>query len=87
MLRLPARGWFLPDTGEDMDLNGAVPEHIVWPDPAEFAKGSDSQIVKAVEVLAKDVKEEAARPRQAPQGQRRDENRRGSPLANSGGQE
>jgi tricorn protease len=87
-LRLPGRGWFLPGTGEDMELNGAVPEFIVWPDPAEFAKGADSQIAKAVEVLTKDVKEDAERPRpKLRKASEREENRRGTPLANSGGRE
>jgi tricorn protease len=87
-LRLPGRGWFLPDTGEDMELNGAVPDFLVWPDPAEFARGIDSQIAKAVEVLAKDVKEEAERPRpRLRKASEREENRRAAPLVNSGGQE
>ena len=85
-LRLPTRGWFLPDTGEDMELNGAVPDLVVWPDPAEFAKGTDSQIAKAVEVLAKDVKGDADRPRpRLRKASERDENRRGTPLAKSSG--
>src|SRR3954469_20061627 len=60
MLRLPTRGWFLPDTGEDMELNGAMPDQVVWPDPADFARGGDAQLVKAVEVLQADVKDDAA---------------------------
>jgi tricorn protease len=87
-LRLPTRGWFLPGTGEDMELNGAVPDQIVWPDPAEFARGAagDSQIAKADEVLSKDVKEDAERPRpRLRKASERDENRRGSPMATSGG--
>ena len=59
-LRLPTRGWFMLDNGEDMELNGAVPDHIVWPDPADFARGFDAQLAKAVEVLAADVKEDAS---------------------------
>jgi tricorn protease len=62
-LRLPTRGWFILDTGEDMELNGAVPHYILWPDPADFAQGVDKQLDKAVEVLSADVKEEANRPR------------------------
>jgi tricorn protease len=62
-LRLPGRGWFLIDTGEDMELNGAVPDHVVWPDPSDFARGVDAQLDKAVEVLAADVKDAAQRPR------------------------
>ncbi len=64
-LRLPTRGWFLTGTGEDMELNGASPDpaNIVWPDPADFARGVDAQLTKAVNVLEADVKAEAARPR------------------------
>ncbi|WP_435016924.1 S41 family peptidase [Tundrisphaera sp. TA3] len=84
-LRLPTRGWFLPDTGEDMELNGAVPHHIVWPDPADFAKGADPQIAKGVEVLAADVKAEAAKPRpKLRKASEREENRRPSTVAGGG---
>jgi hypothetical protein len=86
-LRLPTRGWFLPDTSEDMELNGAMLDQIVWPDPAEFARGAsgDSQIARAVEVLSKDVKEDVERPRpRLRKANERDENRRGSPMATSG---
>lgn len=62
-LRLPGRGWYLRDTGEDMELNGAVPDHILWPQPGDFAKGHDAQLAKAVEVLLADVEAEKARPK------------------------
>ena len=62
-LRLPTRGWFILDTGEDMELNGAVPHYTLWPHPADFARGFDAQLSKAVEVLSADVKEDAQRPR------------------------
>jgi tricorn protease len=62
-LRLPTRGWFLLDTGEDMELNGAVPDHVVWPEPADFARGRDTQLAKAVEVLLEDVKQAEQKPR------------------------
>ncbi len=55
-LRLPTRGWYVLDTGEDMELNGAVPHYIVWPQPGQLAAGKDVQIEKAVEVLQADVK-------------------------------
>jgi tricorn protease len=61
-LRLPGRGWYVLGTGEDMELNGAVPQHIVWPRPGELAAGKDVQIEKAVEVLLADVKTWASRP-------------------------
>jgi tricorn protease len=61
-LRLPFRGWFLRDSGEDMELNGAVPHHIVWPAPGDLSAGRDIQLAKAVEVLLGDVKEWKQRP-------------------------
>jgi len=54
-LRIPFRGWFAPDTGADMEMNGAVPDHIVWPEPGQLIAGEDPQLQKAVDVLLKDV--------------------------------
>jgi tricorn protease len=58
-LRLPFRGWFLLDSGEDMERNGCVPDVTIWPEPGEMPAGKDRQLEKAVEVLLEDV--EAAR--------------------------
>ena len=41
-LRLPFRGWFVPGTGEDMELNGCVPDVIVWPEPGDMPQGKDA---------------------------------------------
>jgi len=57
-LRLPFRGWFVLGTGEDMELNGAVPDYIVWNEPA----GRDAQLDKAIEVLLEDVNTWKSRP-------------------------
>ncbi len=54
-IRLPFRGWFVKTTGEDMELNGAVPDVIVWPKPAEIPAGKDRQLNKAVQVLQKEI--------------------------------
>jgi tricorn protease len=54
-LRVPFRGWFSPNDGTDMEMNGAVPDHIVWPEPGQLVAGEDPQLQKAVEVLVKDV--------------------------------
>ncbi|QVL29907.1 PD40 domain-containing protein [Telmatocola sphagniphila] len=62
-LRLPFRGWFKIDDGEDEELNGAVPHFIVWPQPGDMAKGKDDQLAKAVEVLLKDVQDEKGKPK------------------------
>ena len=62
-LRLPFRGWYLPDSGQDLELNGAVPDYIVWPQPGDLPSGKDVQIEKAVEVLRKDVEKYLAKPK------------------------
>ncbi|MDB6005790.1 MAG: tri1 [Prosthecobacter sp.] len=51
-LRLPSRGWYVLETGQDMELNGAKPDYIVWP---QLGDKSDRQLDKAVEVLRQDV--------------------------------
>lgn len=50
-LRLPFRGWYLLESGEDMELHGAVPHHIVWPHPGDLPAGKDTQLEKAVAML------------------------------------
>lgn len=64
-LRLPFRGWYVLPTGEDMELNGAVPDISLWPQPGEMPQGKDIQLKKAVEVLLQDVEEWKARPQPA----------------------
>lgn len=54
-IRLPHRGWYGIGDGQDYELNGAQPDHILWPKPGEFPRGIDSQLQKAVEVLQADV--------------------------------
>jgi tricorn protease len=61
-IRTPFRGWFLLD-GRDMELNGARPDHVVWPAPGELPAGIDRQLDKAVEVLLADVEAWKARPK------------------------
>jgi hypothetical protein len=39
-----------------MELNGAIPHHIVWPKPEDRAEGKDRQISMAVKVLKKQVR-------------------------------
>lgn len=51
-LRLPFRGWYVLETGQDMELNGAKPDYIVWPQPGDK---TDRQLEKAVEVLRQEV--------------------------------
>ncbi len=61
-LRVPYRGWFLLGNGEDMELNGAVPDYVVWPRPGEMAQGKDEQLAKAIEVLQSEVEKWSHRP-------------------------
>jgi len=63
MLRLPTRGWFVIGDGQDMELNGAVPHHVLWPQPGEMPAGKDVQLAKAVGVLREDVAKWKASPR------------------------
>jgi tricorn protease len=64
-IRIPLRGWFVIDTGEDMEMNGAKPDIEIWPAPEEMANGLDRQLDKAVEVLLEDVQAFEARPKPA----------------------
>lgn len=61
-LRKPFRGWYLVNDGEDMELNGCVPHHVLWPAPGEMPKADDRQLAKALEVLTQSVKEFQAKP-------------------------
>ncbi|MDP7302153.1 MAG: S41 family peptidase, partial [Pirellulaceae bacterium] len=61
-LRMPFRGWYVMGTGEDMELNGAVPHFEIWPAPGDMPAGKDLQLDKAVKVLIKDVKKWQKRP-------------------------
>jgi len=56
-MRMPFRGWFVATTGKDMEMNGAMPDHVLWPLPNEIPAGIDRQLEKAVEVLKKELKE------------------------------
>ncbi len=61
-VRMPFRGWYLLD-GEDMELNGCRPDAEIWPAPGDWPAGIDTQLAKAVDFLAEDVKAFEARPR------------------------
>ncbi len=54
-LSIPRRGWFVGDSGEDMELNGALPDYLLWPHPGDIPAGKDEQLEKAIEVLKADV--------------------------------
>ncbi|MEZ6143363.1 MAG: S41 family peptidase [Zavarzinella sp.] len=61
-LRMPFRGWYLIESGEDMELHGAVPDVIVWPQPGDMTTGKDRQVEAAVKELLADVKEWKSHP-------------------------
>lgn len=61
-MRLPFRGWFVLGTGQDMELNGAVPDVILWPAPGELPAGIDRQLERAVELLLEEVATEPEGP-------------------------
>jgi tricorn protease len=61
-LRMPGRGWFLRDTGEDLEMNGAVPDHPVWTQAGSIEPRDDVQLKKAVEVLRGDVEAAKRKP-------------------------
>ncbi len=54
--RVPFRGWFDLKTGEDMELNGAKVDFLVWGGPADETGQKDPQLLKAIEVLEQEVK-------------------------------
>ena len=62
LLRMPTRGWFTINDGEDMEKNGAAPHYVLWPNLGELPQGRDSQLAKALEVLQADVAAWKARP-------------------------
>lgn len=64
-LRLPFRGWYVLPTGEDMELNGAVPDVVLWNQPGDWPQGKDVQLDKAIELLLEDVKQWQSRPQPA----------------------
>jgi tricorn protease len=61
-LRMPTRGWFTIDDGEDMEKHGAVPHHVLWPELVQMPQGRDAQLAKALQVLQADVAAWQARP-------------------------
>jgi len=66
-MRMPFRGWFTSDTGEDMELNGAQPNFKIWNQPGELSAGVDHQLEKAVTVLL----EESSKAKQGPRARYR----------------
>ncbi|MCC6669473.1 MAG: PD40 domain-containing protein [Planctomycetes bacterium] len=61
-VRMPFRGWYLRDTGEDMELNGALPDITLW-NPLD---GPDAQLEAAVKALQEDLARAKAIPQLVP---------------------
>jgi tricorn protease len=53
----------LRDNGEDMELNGAMPDVVIWPQPGDMPAGKDEQLTKAIELLKADVATEKSKPK------------------------
>ncbi len=54
-LRIPFRGWYRLSDGKDMELNGAIPDLIVWPEPSDQKSGRDRQIEAGVKMLTEEI--------------------------------
>ncbi len=54
-LRVPFRGWFLLNDGKDMELNGCLPDEVIWPTPKELPAGEDRQLDTAVAMLLEEI--------------------------------
>lgn len=50
-VRVPFRGWFVKSSEKNMDFTPAMPDVVIDNAPDEKAKGKDSQLEKAVNVL------------------------------------
>ncbi|MFC4700491.1 S41 family peptidase [Glaciecola siphonariae] len=54
-VRMPFRGWWVKETGENMERVPATPDIEVFNPPAYKAKGVDPQLERAVKELLKDI--------------------------------
>ncbi len=54
MVRIPFRGWFLPD-GTNMENNGAKPDIVIMQTPEDESSGTDVQLKAAVDDLMKRI--------------------------------
>jgi len=55
-VRMPFRGWFVKESGMNMENNPATPDIIVEMLPDSKAKKSDPQLKRAVDELLSDLK-------------------------------
>jgi C-terminal processing protease CtpA/Prc len=54
-VRMPFRGWYVKDSESNMELGPAVPDVLIKNAPDEKAKGTDTQLKKAVDVLLQQI--------------------------------
>jgi C-terminal processing protease CtpA/Prc len=52
---MPFRGWWVKETGENMERVPATPDIEVFNPPAYKAKGVDPQLQRAVKELLKEI--------------------------------
>jgi hypothetical protein len=52
---MPYRGWWVKESGKNMDFTPAEPDIEVFNPPAYKADGIDPQLLRAVEELLKDL--------------------------------
>jgi tricorn protease len=57
MLSIPFRGWFHPETGRDLELGPAIPDHPVENTPGEILSGIDRELEVAVDVLLQETRD------------------------------
>lgn len=62
-LRMPFRGWYVLASGEDMELNGALPHHVLWNQPGELTTFRDPQLDRGTAVLLQEVEDWKAKPK------------------------
>ncbi len=56
LLRLPGRGWYVEGSGINMELHGCMPDYLVELAPSDEENDRDPQLIKAVEVLLKNLR-------------------------------
>lgn len=54
-IRMPFRGWYVKSSGMNMENGPAVPDVVLENAPDERAKGTDTQLKKAVEILLQQI--------------------------------
>lgn len=54
-VRMPFRGWYVKATKENMELGPAVPDIIIYNNPDDKSKNTDTQLKKAVDELLSQI--------------------------------